>query len=114
MQINNVNLEIKLFDSEFVKKYEQAFQQLGSRETEAAQQSDLSGAIQFMIGAYREAIDTIYGAGTYDSLGLSKTDYLENRRFMDQYIAEAKKETTALQSEMRRYAPNRAQRRSRT
>lgn len=113
MQINGVNLEIKLFDSEFVQKYEQAFQQLGSYEKEAAERPHLSEAIQYMIGAYRQAIDTIYGAGTYDSLGLSKTDYLENRKFMDQYIAEARKETAALQNEMRRYAPNRAQRRGR-
>lgn len=112
MQINGVNLEIKLFDSDFVTKYERAFEHLGSREVEAGQFTSLADAIQFMIGAYRETIDTIYGEGVYDSLGLSKTDYLENRKFMDDYIAESKRESKVLREHARQYSPNRAQRRA--
>ncbi len=109
MQVNGMELEFKITNAKFARKYEQAFEKM--RHACEALPDTLAENIRAQCQAVKKLTDTLFGAGVYEQLGLDPDDLDENLDFVDRMIQEAALQKEQALHRYDKYLPNRAARR---
>lgn len=109
MQINGVELEIRMGNAAFAERYESAFQVFKKSRESIAAAGSASGVYRQITGEVEKLFDTIFGEGTYQKIKLDRDELFDNLDAVALLDDESERQ---IQSRMNKYAPNRAQRRA--
>lgn len=112
MEINGITLNFKLTNAKVAERYESALKEL-QKEADQLEKKPLPGLaenIYAQIDLVHRFVDSIFGAGTYDSLGVDPDDLDENLDIATQITEYAKNQCKAIQRRNARYAPERSKR----
>lgn len=112
MQINGIELKIRLTNASFAGRFEQSVRDLNQKLKEKPSFDDLEAAIRYQCNTVKNFILGVFGDGVYEKLGVDPEDLDENYQLMEDIMAEAEKQKNAIVSKRSKYTPNRAQRRA--
>lgn len=112
MQINGIELEIRLTNASFAGRFEKAVRDLNQAIKGKPAFDDLEAAIRYQCDAVKKFVLGVFGDGVYEKLGVDPEDLDENYQLMEDIMAEAEKQKNSIVSKRSKYTPNRAQRRA--
>lgn len=112
MQINGVELELKLTNASFADRIEKALNDFESKAKNTPIEKGLAEIIRYQCEAVKEFFNSVFGEGTYEKLHLDPEDLDENFDAASILIDELDKQKNNVVNKFSKYSPNRAQRRA--
>ena len=114
---NEVELEIDMEDYDFLQRYQEAFKKMEITEKEIQKTGENAEIIRLYCEMFYQLFDDIFGDGTGDKLFAGKKNARICEECYDSFIQACTECTAAANKRradtIRKYSPNRAQRRAR-